>query len=75
MVKVHTALMVIRQADESEMIETNLSTIGNSLLWGRGSMRDEFIKKLENLPGHLFTPPLLEILQSRWKAQDTASTS
>ena len=61
--------------DESEMIETNLSTIGNSLLWGRGSMRDSLLKAGKFTWAPFYSSFTGEYYNQRWKAQDTASTS
>ena len=61
--------------DESEMIETNLSTIGNSLLWGRGSMRDSLLKVGKFTWAPFYSSFTGEYYNQRWKAQDTASTS
>ena len=61
--------------DESEMIETALSSIGNGLLWVRGSMRDTLLKS-----GKFTWPPFYSsfsgnFYNQRWKAQDSASTT
>ena len=61
--------------DESEMIETNLSTIGNSLLWGRGSMRDSLLKAGKFTWAPFYSSFTGKYYNQRWKAQDTASTS
>ena len=57
------------------MIETNLSTIGNSLLWGRGSMRDSLLTVGKFTWAPFYSSFTGEYYNQRWKAQDTASTS